>query len=268
MFSSIGSIRNIIFALTLSILLTGCHRGVSEAAASDRKREGFYGAVKSARVETSKLIKQAGEYTEGPREIVETDSFDAGGNLIEESYSTVDGNLLYRIKYLYDKSGMKGEGAVVDPNGNLRQRRGYDYDDRGNLNEQTNYNAEGGLHSKSEYYYDGRSLTEWSMFNAKGALVDKWVYGYDDKGNRNAETRYFADGSVDTKRVFTLDEKGNRVEAASYNAKDQLIQREKYSYEFTPAGDWTKRTISKAAGNLAGQSFEPVEVTYREIVYY
>jgi hypothetical protein len=268
-FLGIRTTASIIFALALSILLSGCQRGVSEAAASDRKREGFYGSVKSARTETSKLIKRASDYEEGPREIVETDSFDTRGNLTEESYSTVAGNRLYMIKYSYNESGRKSEGAILDPIGNIRQHRVYTYDDRGNLTEQASYNTEGGLHSKSEYSYDGRDLlTEWSTFNAKGALVDRWVYGYDDKGNRNVETRYFADGSVDTKHVLTLDEKGNRVEASGYNAKGELMQKEKYSYEFASTGNWIKRITSKAAGKPDGQNFEPVEVTYREIAYY
>lgn len=266
-FFCIGVTRTFFFALALGVLLTGCRRASSDAA-SDRKREGFRGAVKSVRVETSKLINEAGEYTGGPREIVETHSFNAAGNLIEESFSTVEGNLLYKVAYSYGESGRKTERTILDPKGNARQRRVYTYDDRGNLDEQANYNAEGGLHSKSEYSYEGARLMESSTYNAKGALVDRWVYGYDEKGNRNVETRYFADGSVDTKQVYALDEKGNRLEVSSYNAKDELIQKEKYSYEFTSNGNWAKRTTTKATANPAGQSFEPVEVTHREIVYY
>jgi hypothetical protein len=214
------------------------------------------------------MIKQAGQYAEGPREVVKTDSFNNKGDLVEESYSTVEGNLLYRIEYSYDGIGRKSERVILDPKGNLRQRRAYGYDDKGSLYEQANYNADGGLHSRIEYAYDGETLIEWSTFNAKGALVDRWVYGYDDKKNRNIETRYFADGSVDTRHVYALDETGNRIEASMYNSKDELIQKEKYSYEFASAGNWTKKTTSKATGNFEQQNFEPVEVTYREISYY
>ena len=268
-FWSSGVNRLLVIASILSILLSGCQRGLSEAATSDRKLEGLQGAIKSVRVETSKFIKQANDYSEGPREVVKTDSFNSRGNLVEESYSTIDGNFLYKVEYSYDESGRKTEGTVLDPKGNQRQRRVYSYDDKANLDEQVNYNADGGLHSKSEYSYDDRgNLIEWDTFNAKGALVDRWVYDYDDKGNRNVETRYFADGSVDTKHVYALDEKGNRIEASNYNARGELKEKEKYTYEFASTGNWIKKTTSKAIQNSGSQDFEPVEVTYRELAYY
>jgi len=117
-------------------------------------------------------------------------------------------------------------------------------------------------------YDDRKNETEWATYNPKDVIVDKWTYSYDEKGNRKQEVRYFSDNSVDAKYVFTSDDKGNRTETARYNAKDEMVEKARYAYEFDLNGNWTKKTSSKWSINSANSQFEPAEVTFRVITYY
>lgn len=257
----------LIFASTL--LFTCCHQSNSDAAQSDKKQDGLAGSVKSVRIETSKMIKQSGGYAEGPKEIVETRTYDAKGRMTEERYTAADDAPLYTARYTFDGNGRKKERGVYAPNETLRMKREFKYDDKEKLIEWSEYDADGLLRNKNIYAYDDdRQVSERTTFNAKGSLVDRWSYAYDETGNKKEETRYYADGSIDTRYVYTLDEKGNRVEASKYNAKDEAVGKESYAYDFDSNGNWIKRTTVRLINNAGKTEAEPVEITYRKIAYF
>src|SRR5687767_15782642 len=52
------------------------------------------------------------------------------------------------------------------------------------------------------------------------------------------------------------------------NPDGTLISKEIYKYEFDFAGNWNKMTTSVAVVDARGVTFEPSEVTYRNIMYY
>ena len=105
------------------------------------------------------------------------------------------------------------------------------------------------------------------MLEGKHAVLE--VVAYDIKGNKT-ENQYFpiAGANLTGKEVYKYDDKGNISEMTLLNADGSLMSREVYKYEFDFAGNWNKMTTSVAVIEGGKMSFEPMEVTYRSIMYY
>lgn len=262
-------VQRLFLILASLFLFTCCHQSNSGLTQNDRKQDGLAGSVRSVRTETSKMIKQSDGYVEGPREVVETRTYDAKGRITDENYTTADDTPLYTARYAFDGNGRKKERGVYAPNETLRTKREFKYDDKENLIEWYEYDADGSLRSKNTYAYDNsKNISERITFNAKGSLVDRWTYAYDDNGNKKEETRYFTEGSIDTRYVYTLDEKSNRIETAKYNAKGEAVGKESHTYEFDSNGNWIKRTTIQLIDNAGESESEPLEITYRKLAYF
>src|SRR5678815_6030935 len=95
------------------------------------------------------------------------------------------------------------------------------------------------------------------------------LVAYDIKGNK-IENQYFpiAGATLTGKEVYKYDEKGNISEMTMLNGDGTLASKEIYKYEFDFAGNWSKMTTSVAMVDARGITFEPTEVTYRNIMYY
>src|SRR5678815_4138530 len=108
---------------------------------------------------------------------------------------------------------------------------------------------------------DGRQTED------KHVLVE--VVAYDIKGNK-VENQYFPipGATLTGKEVYKYDEKGNISEMTMLNPDGTLLSKEIYKYEFDFAGNWSKMTTSVAVVDGRGITFEPSEVTYRNIMYY
>jgi TonB family protein len=104
---------------------------------------------------------------------------------------------------------------------------------------------------------------------AEGKHVLVEVVAYDIKGNK-IENQYFpiAGATLTGKEVYKYDEKGNISEMTMLNADGTLLSKETYKYEFDFLGNWSKMTTSVAVVDGRGVTFEPTEVTYRNIMYY
>jgi periplasmic protein TonB len=105
------------------------------------------------------------------------------------------------------------------------------------------------------------------LAESKHVLVE--VVAYDIKGNK-VENQYFpiAGATLTGKEVYKYDEKGNISEMTLLNADGSLLSKETYKYEFDFAGNWNRMTTSVAVVDARGVTFEPTEVTYRNIMYY
>jgi protein TonB len=92
---------------------------------------------------------------------------------------------------------------------------------------------------------------------------------YDIKGAK-IENQYFPipGATLTGKEIYKYDEKGNISEMTMLNADGTLLSKEIYKYEFDFAGNWSKMTTSVAVVDSRGITFEPSEVTYRNIMYY
>jgi len=111
------------------------------------------------------------------------------------------------------------------------------------------------------------SSADGKLAESKHVLVE--VVAYDIKGNK-VENQYFpiAGATLTGKEVYKYDEKGNISEMTLLNPDGTLMSKEIYKYEFDFAGNWNKMTTSVAVVDGRGVTFEPTEVTYRNIMYY
>jgi TonB family protein len=105
------------------------------------------------------------------------------------------------------------------------------------------------------------------LLEGKHAVLE--VVAYDIKGNKT-ENQYFpiAGANLTGKEVYKYDDKGNISEMTLLNADGSLMGKEVYKYEFDFGGNWNKMTTSVAVIEGGKMSFEPMEVTYRSIMYY
>src|SRR2546425_10795155 len=112
------------------------------------------------------------------------------------------------------------------------------------------------------------------LLNANGRPAeDKRVLletaSYDIKGTKT-ENQYFpvAGSALTGKEVYKYDEKGNISEMTLLNTDGSLLGKEVYKYDYDFVGNWTKMTTSVAVLEGGKVTFEPIEVTYRSIMYY
>jgi TonB family protein len=111
------------------------------------------------------------------------------------------------------------------------------------------------------------SSADGKLAEGKHVLVE--IVAYDIKGNK-IENQYFpiAGATLTGKEVYKYDDKGNISEMTLLNPDGTLMSKEIYKYEFDFAGNWNKMTTSVAVVDGRGVTFEPTEVTYRNIMYY
>jgi len=111
------------------------------------------------------------------------------------------------------------------------------------------------------------SSADGKLAEGKHVLVE--IVAYDVKGNK-VENQYFpiAGATLTGKEVYKYDEKGNISEMTLLNSDGTLLSKETYKYEFDFAGNWNRMTTSVAVVDSRGITFEPTEVTYRNIMYY
>jgi protein TonB len=109
--------------------------------------------------------------------------------------------------------------------------------------------------------------TDGKLGEGKHALVE--IVAYDIKGAK-IENQYFPipGATLTGKEIYKYDEKGNISEMTLLNPDGTLLGKEIYKYEFDFAGNWNKMTTSVAVVDARGITFEPSEVTYRNIMYY
>jgi YD repeat-containing protein len=93
---------------------------------------------------------------------------------------------------------------------------------------------------------------------------------YDVQGNRVDNAYHLVSGSPQTgKEEYRYDERGNIVEMTMRAPHDNsILSREAYTYEFDAVGNWTKMSTFLVVFEDGKLSYEPTEVTYRNITYY
>ncbi|MDQ1612077.1 MAG: hypothetical protein QOG00_2008 [Pyrinomonadaceae bacterium] len=91
---------------------------------------------------------------------------------------------------------------------------------------------------------------------------------YDTSGKRVDNKTYPVVSSTLGQETHEYDEQGHLLRTTVRNERGVVLGRTEYSYEFDAAGNWVKMTSSVVVSESGRQRLEPVEVTYRTIVYY
>lgn len=113
------------------------------------------------------------------------------------------------------------------------------------------------LSMKSGKLIEGpRSLLSTAVYNLQGISIDNTHYLLTER-DRSAG-----------KEEYKYDDKGHVTEMTLRNNQGAILSREVYSYEFDVVGNWTKMATSLVVYEAGKLSYEPVEVTYRNISYF
>jgi YD repeat-containing protein len=236
------------------------------------------------------------EWTEEPRMRRRTMAYDAQGKLHDAAFFNEDGVLRWRWQYTYTPQGRRLTRTSTDTTNVPRWTIRYGYDATGRLQEKVELAADQSLARRWQYTYDQQGwLMEETNYDANGTLLWRWRYAYNAEGQRVEESnhtasgdllwkrrylynahqqvaeehQYDAAGALMWKRHYTYDAHGNRLEETLYKANGALESRWQYTYDtYDSHGNWLKRTESKWVQRAAQADFEPVQVTYRTLVYY
>lgn len=112
---------------------------------SDKAQDGLIGPVQQLRTETAKLVNKSGKLVEGPRQLMELTTYDAGGAKVESAY------------YLVQGSATAG-------------REEYEYDDKGNITGMTLRAADNSILSKESYKYEFDAVGNWTKMIASPVI--------------------------------------------------------------------------------------------------
>ncbi len=113
------------------------------------------------------------------------------------------------------------------------------------------------LSMKSGKLIEGpRSLLSTVVYNLQGISVDNTYFPLAE-GDRHVG-----------KEEYKHDDKGNVTEMTLRNNEGAILSREVYSYEFDEVGNWKKMVTSLVIYEGGKLSYEPVELTHRNISYF
>ncbi len=103
---------------------------------NDKDHDGLSGPVNRVRTEAAKLFLESGRPVEGPRELLESTTYDHQGKRVDNTYYLVSGSSqIGKEDYVYDDRGDISETIVRDRNNNNILRKevyAYEYDAVGN----------------------------------------------------------------------------------------------------------------------------------------
>jgi antitoxin component YwqK of YwqJK toxin-antitoxin module len=256
------------------------------------------GAVRRVVVERAKLQNADRKLVEMQRRLVSETDYDSQGRQLEEVIYDPQGVLLKRSLRNYDPTGDLKEIMTYAPDGSLVCRQVYDHDrsnrtikelaykghqiaetiysldETGKVISQTTVDSDAQMSTRLLFQYDAQSrVCEISICVSDSkqlAIVPGGPDGTsvmlsDDMRHKLKGVVPCSNGLLTSRTVFGRDRLGHLVETAMYSGEGVLIDRTSYSREFDSHGNWIKETQSKWSSE--SNAFQPVESTYRKIVY-
>jgi protein TonB len=118
-----------------------------DTAATEREQDGLAGPVRRVKTETAKITVKGGQPAEGPRQVLETTTYDQKGTRVDNAYFLAAG-------------------------GSLTGKEVYKYDARGNIVEMTLHNDDGTLLAKEVYTYEFDAVGNWVRMTTSVAMME------------------------------------------------------------------------------------------------
>ncbi|MFL6253715.1 MAG: energy transducer TonB [Pyrinomonadaceae bacterium] len=118
-----------------------------DTAATEREQDGLSGPVRRVKTETAKITVKGGQPAEGPRQVLETTTYDQKGNRVDNAY-------------------------FLEAGGSLTGKEVYKYDARGNIVEMTLHNDDGTLLAKEVYTYEFDAVGNWIKMTTSVAMME------------------------------------------------------------------------------------------------
>jgi protein TonB len=149
----------------------GAAHAAFDNAASEREQDGLTGPVRRVKTETAKITVKGGQPAEGPRQVLETTTYDQKGNRVDNAYFLAAG-------------------------GSLTGKEVYKYDDRGNIVEMTLHNDDGTLLAKEVYTYEFDAVGNWVKMTTSVAMMEGGKVTFEPSEVTYRTISYFLDQNV------------------------------------------------------------------------
>ena len=158
--------------------------------------------------------------------------YDDDGNLIEQSYTNSDGDLIWKSTISY-KDGVKVDLSEYDSKENLKDRTIYTYENN-LLVDETSYTGEGALVWKTIYKYNtSGKLDTISDYSADGKLSEQKKYAYNETGALDTITYYDNFTGLQTQEVFRYGTNNVLNEITTYDNAKRVTKRVLIKYDTT-----------------------------------
>ena len=152
-------------------LRLGAVRASLDAAASEREQDGLAGPVRRVKTETAKIVVKGGRPAEGPRQVLETTTYDQRGTRIDNAYFLAAG-------------------------GSLTGKEVYKYDARGNIVEMTLHNDDGTLLAKEVYTHEFDAVGNWVKMTTSVAMMEGGKVTFEPSEVTYRTISYFLDQTM------------------------------------------------------------------------
>jgi TonB family protein len=101
-----------------------------------------------------------------------------------------------------------------------------------------------------------RSLLETTVYSLEGKRIENTYYPIAENDNPPAKEEY------------KYDDKGNVIQTTRRDQDGTILSKEVHTYEFDKVGNWKKMITFLMVYENGRLKYEPLEVTYRTIIYY
>ncbi len=198
--------------------------------------------------------KYPGPCTQSDGSIGYTYTYDANGNLLEETMD-IDGNGIVEIVIIYDGDGNTlSQTQDTDSDGRVDYTQTFFYDVNGNLVTcEFDFDADGMVDQISTYTYDsdGNLLSEEQDYGVDGTIDRRRLYTYDADGNMLTKSDdNDGDGNVDYREIYTYDADGNMLtKSIDFDADGNVDVQDIYTYD-ADGNELTEEHDSGADGTV------------------
>ncbi|HWS90633.1 MAG TPA: TonB family protein [Pyrinomonadaceae bacterium] len=210
-------------------LRLGAAHAFADAAATEREQDGLAGPVRRVKTETAKITVKGGQPSEGPRQVLETTTYDQKGNRVDNAYFLAAG-------------------------GSLTGKEVYKYDSRGNIVEMTLHNDDGTLLAKEVYTYEYDAVGNWVKMTTSVAVMEGGKVTFEPSEVTYRTISYYLDQTVLAKMsqpgapapaAATPAPSNNAPAATAPNTAAANAQPQPVSKPQTPAGNSNNTTAAQ-----------------------
>lgn len=192
-------------------------------AATDREQDGLAGPVRRVKTETAKIAVKNGKPVEGPRNVLETTTYDQKGNRVDNAY-------------------------FLSAGGTLTGKEVYKYDERGNMIEMTLHNEDGSLAAKEVYTYEFDALGNWTKMTTSVAVIEGGRVSFEPSEVTYRTISYYLDETVMAKMSQPATQP-----AASPSAQPSTQPASSSAAQPQPAAGTNAQPKPSQANNVAAQ---------------
>ena len=147
--------------------------------------------------------------------------YDSKGNLLEEICSSLEGKILNRYIYEYDRNN-----HLISKKYNDCIIQSFEYDDKGRI---LKYSSERDLYS---YFYENDKLKEKirELNNSEGVKKEIFIEKFNFEGNVS-ETINIENEKVVSKTIYKYDSRGNLIEKSQLDFKNVVVFKKEFIYD-------------------------------------